>query len=504
MKPVLVTGASGYVGARLVARLRARGLPVRATGRSAERLAARPFAADPGVERVACDLRDPESVRRACSGCSAVYYLVHSMDAGQGDFREADREAARTVARASAREGVNRIIYLGGLGEPGAGMSEHLRSRAEVGGILSSGAVPTTVLRAAMIIGAGSGSFEILRHLVDRLPVMITPRWISTESQPIAIRNVIDILAGCLDAPGTRGETFDIGGPEVTSYRRLMEIYAEEAGLPRRLVFPVPVLSPRLSSLWIDLVTPAPAALARPLAEGLGSRVVCSEDRIRAHIPVTLLSCRAAIRAALDGGGRRALLDGTGPPGTEEGIIAGDPPWTGGTVFTDHRRIVLAASSEEVFEPLRRIGGETGWYSADRLWTLRGAIGRPTGGAGVGSRALGLSPGDVADSWRVEAVEPARMLRLAAEVKLPGAATLEFLVRPAGAGATELHQISRFFPRGLSGIVYRRAVAPLHRVALAGLLRRIARAVGKPLLGGPDALDEGTARTAAIDAGAAA
>jgi uncharacterized protein YbjT (DUF2867 family) len=330
LKPVLVIGATGYVGARLVARLRVRGYPVRAAGRSRQKLQIRPFSRDPGVELAACDVLDPPSVRRACAGCAAAYYLVHSMDPGQRDFSIADREGARNTARAAELEDVERIIYLGGMGDPGEGISEHLRSRIEVGAILAGGKVPVTTLRAAMVIGGGSGSFEILRYLVDRLPVMMTPRWVRSESQPIAIRNVLDYLVGALETPATAGGTFDIGGPEVTTYMRLMDIYAEEAGLRKRWIIPVPVLTPRLSSYWIDMVTPAPASLARPLAEGLSSRLVCGDDRIRRLVPVELLDCRSAIRAAIRGS--RLHSGGPGEAGEtgerdEAQALPGDPAW---------------------------------------------------------------------------------------------------------------------------------------------------------------------------------
>jgi uncharacterized protein YbjT (DUF2867 family) len=497
MDPVLVIGATGYVGARLVPRLRARGYAVRAAGRSMRKLGLRPFASDPGVELVGADVRDPRSLRKACAGCRAVYYLVHSMDSGQRDFSIADREAAGNVARAAERERVSRILYLGGLVAPGTGMSEHLRSRAEVAGVLASGSVPVTTLRAAMIIGSGSGSFEILRYLVDRLPLMITPRWVGTESQPIAIRNVLDYLVGCLEVPATAGQTYDIGGPEVATYRRLMDIYAEEACLPKRRIIPVPFLTPRLSSYWIDLVTPAPASLARPLAEGLSSRLICLEDRIKELIPAELLDCRRAIRAAIrhsrwdfsDDAGSRP---GGAPP--EEGTLRGDPDWVGGTMYVDHHRIALKAAPEEAWRPVVRIGGRTGWYYADWLWRLRGLIDRIAGGAGMRrgrDRDDALHPGDPIDFWRVAFVEPNRRLCLVAEMRLPGCATLEFQILPGSEGVTWLHQVSRFVPRGLAGILYWHAVRPLHHLVFSGMLKGIARGTKAPLVAGPEHVNPG-------------
>jgi uncharacterized protein YbjT (DUF2867 family) len=461
------------------------------------KLRLRPFASDPGVELVEADVRDPASLGRACSGCRAAYYLVHSMDSTQRDFSVADRVASGNMARAAEKEGVSRILYLGGLVEPDAGMSEHLRSRAEVAEILASGSVPVTTLRAAMIIGSGSGSFEILRYLVDRLPVMITPRWVRTESQPIAIRNVLDYLVGCLEVPATAGRTYDIGGPEVATYRRLMDIYAEEASIPKRRILPVPFLTPRLSSYWIDLVTPAPASLARPLAEGLSSRLLCLEDRIRRVIPVELLDCRSAIRASIRHSRWNFFEDadperGGDPP--EEGTLPGDPEWVGGTLYVDHQRIALNATPEEVWRPVVRIGGRTGWYYADWLWSLRGLIDRMAGGTGMRrgtDRGDELHPRDPIDFWRVAFIEPNRLLSLVAEMKLPGCATLEFRIRPGGEGITWLHQISRFVPRGLAGVLYWHAVSPLHHLVFSGMLKGIARETKATVAAGPERVEPG-------------
>lgn len=299
-KPVLVAGATGYIGGRLVPRLLEAGHRVRAFVRTPAKLRNRPWSDHSGLEVVAGDILDRDSLRAAVAGCWAVYYLIHSMAPDVADYAETDRQAACNMAQVAAACGIERIIYLSGLGESGAGMSRHLRSRSEVAAILAEGPVPVTVLRAAMIIGSGSASFEILRYLVERLPVMVTPRWVSTPCQPIGVHNVLHYLVGCLDCPETIGETFDIGQQEVVSYRRLMEIYAEEAGLRKRVIVPVPFLTPRLSSYWIHLVTPVPAALARPLAEGLSSPVVCRELRLQKLIPQPLLDCRQSIRLALE------------------------------------------------------------------------------------------------------------------------------------------------------------------------------------------------------------
>lgn len=489
-KPVLVVGATGYVGVRLVAHLRKKGVRVRAAGRSPEKMKAFPWAMDPGVEMVHADVLDPETLGRACEGCSAAFYLVHSMGSHRGDFSRADREAAANMARAAEEAQLSRIIYLGGLGEDGPGLSEHLRSRDEVGRILQSGNVPATVLRAAMIIGSGSASFEILRYLVDRLPVMITPRWVDTECQPIAIRNVLDYLSGCLDAPETAGGTFDIGGPEIVTYRRLMRIYAEEATLPRRLIFSVPVLTPRLSSYWIHLITPMPAALARPLAEGLSNRVVCRDDRIHSLVPQELHDCRLAIRLSLAHSRRDIVEPAEGPADRPpESTFPGDAEWSGGTVFGDRRRVVLEATPQEAWEPVGRIGGETGWYYADWLWRLRGFVDRLAGGVGMRKgREEGpvLRPGDPVDFWRVRSVSPGEHLVLVAEMALPGCAVLVFRIRRVDPETVMLEQGSYFVPKGLGGMLYWAAVSPLHRLIFRGMLLAIASRTGKPVVRGPE------------------
>ena len=402
----------------------------------------------------------------------------------RGDFAETDRQAAQNMVQAAAAAGLERLIYLGGLGEPDdPRLSEHLRSRLEVARILQSGPVPATVLRAAMILGSGSASFEIMRYLVDRLPVMLTPRWVRNPVQPIAIRNVLDYLIGCLEPETVKGQTFDIGGPEVVTYRHLFDIYAEEAHLPRRLIIPVPVLSPKLSAYWIHLVTPVPASLAQPLAEGLANPVVCQENRIRALIPQELLDCRSTIRLALQRIAQQQVetcWSDAGLAAPPEWAQCGDADYAGGTVLSLGYEVRLRAAPSELWEPLMRVGGLTGWYFGNYLWKLRGLLDRLAGGVGLRGRRHPeqLQVGDALDFFRVLDLSPHRRLLLLAEMKLPGEATLEFRLSPEGHGETELTMLARFLPRGLGGLAYWYLLSPFHRRIYQGMLRAIAAAAG--------------------------
>lgn len=496
--PVLVTGATGYVGGRLVPQLLNAGYRVRALGRSVAKLKGRPWGAHPQVELAQGDVLDSDSLAQAAAGCWAAFYLVHSMLADPRTFSDTDRRAAHNMVQAAAAAGLDRLIYLGGLGgveDPH--LSEHLRSRYEVARILQSGPVPATFLRAAMILGSGSASFEIIRYLVDRLPVMVTPRWVSNPVQPIAITNVLNYLQGCLEHVEVKGQTFDIGGPEVVTYRRLFDLYAEEAGLRRRLIIPVPVLTPKLSSYWIHLVTPVPAAIARPLAEGLRNPVVCQDNRIRSLIPQDLLNCRETIRLALQKlrqqGVDTCWMD-AGQVIPPEWLYCGDAEYAGGTIFSCGYRVVLDATPAEVWPVIAGIGGRTGYYFGSRLWKLRGLTDRLLGGIGFrGGRRhpTELRPGDALDFWRVLAVEPPHRLLLLAEMKLPGEAVLEFSLAPGADGGTELRQTARFLPRGLGGILYWYALEPFHRWVYGGMLRAMARVAGKPILAGPEPIANG-------------
>ena len=489
---IVVLGASGYIGARLVSELLQQGYSVKACGRSLQKLIKRPWKDEKNVQLAEFDVFDEQSLRNVIRGSEVAYYLLHSMDPGESDFAEADKRAAENMLRAAEESGIKRIVYLGGLGEKDQTLSKHLQSRIEVGEILQSGEIPTTVLRAAMIIGAGSASFEILRYLVERLPVMITPKWVRTEAQPIAVRNVVNYLVRCLETESTAGNTYDIGGPDILSYQELMEIYSREAGLWKRLIIPFPVLTPRLSSYWIHLVTPVHSSIARPLAQGLSNKVVCLENRIRDEIPQELLDCKTAIKLALDQTQHNLIRDvddhsDLTPP--LEWTYPGDDDWAGGSVYEDHRVVEIKATPEEVWKPLLKIGGKNGWYYADWLWKIRGLMDNLVGGIGMRKGRTdpdNLNEGDMVDFWRIEQVRDFRRLLLKAEMKLPGSAILDFSIVTKENDTVELHQIARFIPRGLGGILYWYSVSPLHELIFTGMLTRIAQLVGKPIIRGPE------------------
>lgn len=482
---VFLTGATGYIGGRLAPRLLEAGYGLRCLARNPRKLDAREWRDRDGVEIVTGDMSDRAELAEQMRGCDVAYYLVHSMITSGGAYAGRDKALAETFAAAAADAGVSRVVYLGGLGEMGDGLSEHLRSRREVERVLKDGTVPVTALRAAMIIGSGSASFEILRYLVEHLPVMVTPRWVRTECQPIAVRDVLAYLVEVLNTPETTGCELDIGGPDVLSYVDLMRIMAEELGLPKRLVVPAPVLTPRLSSLWIHLVTPVGASIARPLAEGLRNRVVCENDDATRLMPRRLLTAREGIAAALGktrGGEVETSWSSAGP-------IPGDPDWAGGLTFTDARSTRVEAPAPAVFAAVCRIGGTTGYHGADWMWRLRGRLDRLVGGPGLrrGRRdPERLAYGETLDFWRVVAIEPDRLLELRAEMRLPGVATLSLEVEPEGEGVSELTLTARFKPKGLLGLAYWYSVLPLHGLVFRSMLRGLKRdAERAPLAAAP-------------------
>ena len=458
--------------------LLAAGYPVRCFVREPRKLDERSWRSDPRVEIVKGDLGHAETLARHMDGCAAAYYLVHSMETTGKEYASRDRHLAEVFASAARSAGVGRIIYLGGLGELGDGLSQHLRSRREVEERLDAGGVPVTVLRAAMVIGAGSASFEILRYLVERLPVMITPRWVITESQPVAIDDVLYWLVRCLDVAETIGRTLEIGGPDVVAYRDLMHIMAQESGLRRRLILPVPVLTPRLSAGWIGLVTPVSYRIARPLAEGLRNRVVVTKNDVQDVMPHPALDVRSAIRKAL-----QSVRDlDVETRWSAAGTIPGDPQWAGGAVFCDERKIVVKADAPATFAAVCRIGGGNGWYAADILWRIRGIMDKAVGGPGLrrGRRhPERVEFGEALDFWRVVGLQRNKTLALIAEMKIPGTAMLSFELTPAegakGRSATLLTMTARFRPKGLFGLLYWYSVLPLHAIVFGGMLRGIRR-----------------------------
>jgi len=457
-----------------VPQLLASGYAVRCLVRSPAKLEGRAWAAAPHVEIRRIDLADVPSLTLELKECDTAFYLVHSMMSAGDEYAERDRQLALAFGRAASDARVRRVIYLGGLGETGSHLSKHLASRRDVEGALASAGVPVTVLRAAMIIGSGSASFEILRYLVHRLPVMITPKWVSTLCQPIAVENVLTYLAGVLAVPETTGAVFDIGGPEALRYSDIIRIMADELGLSRRWLIPVPVLTPRLSSYWIHLVTPLSHNIAKPLAEGLKNPVVCRDDRITALVPQKLLTVREAIRAALV----QVTSSQVETNWSMAGPMPGDPDWSGGTVFRDTREVTIKAPARAVFRAICRLGGQRGWHGANWLWVIRGWLDRLAGGPGLrrGRRDPEvLSYGEALDFWRVVGLEADLRVSLRAEMRLPGEALLEFRIQPGHGGECILQQTALFRPRGLLGLIYWYAVLPFHQPVFRGMLAGIQR-----------------------------
>jgi uncharacterized protein YbjT (DUF2867 family) len=479
----LVTGATGYIGGRLVPELLAAGHRVRVMSRSPERLRDHPWAGD--VEVVRADASDADEVAAACAGADVVYYLVHALGSGH-EFEETDRRTAQVMARAVRDAGVGRLVYLGALVPDGEELSPHLRSRTEVAEILLGSGVPTVVLRAAVVLGSGSASFEMLRHLTERLPVMVTPRWVHSRIQPIAVRDVLRYLVGCATLPPSVHRCFDVGGPDVMSYAEMMQRYAAVADLPRRRILPVPLFTPSLSSHWVGLITPVPAGIARPLVESLRNTVVCREHDIAEFVPDPpegLLGFDDAVRLAVQRVRDSAVATrwaSASVPGAPSDPLPTDPDWAGGSLYVDERTRATTASPEQVWRVVEGIGGGNGWYSFPLAWEVRGWLDRLVGGVGLrrGRRdASRLFVGDALDFWRVEAREGGRLLRLRAEMRVPGLAWLEFHVEHDGPdGATALRQRATFAPHGLAGHAYWWAIAGFHGIVFGGMIRGLVRA----------------------------
>lgn len=470
---ILVTGASGYIGGRLVPVLLEAGHEVRCMSRNPTKLDDDPWR--DRVEVVQADVLEKESLTAALDGCDAAFYLVHSM--GEGDFTARDREAATNFAEVAANCGLRRIVYLGGLGE-GDDLSAHLASRHEVGRILADGDTPVTELRAAVIIGSGSVSFEMLRHLTEVLPAMITPKWVSVRCQPIAIRNVLEIMVNVIADDEPDSCIIEIGGPDVLTYADMMQQYAQVAGLPKRLIVPVPVLTPQLSSRWIGLVTPLPTGVAKPLVDSLRHEVVVGDMSASKRLAGELIPYRDAVALALE---HEAAFD-VATRWSDAGLASArpqenDPEWSGRTVYRDVQSVETTANPEDLFWAFSRIGGDFGYYTFNWAWRIRGVLDSIVGGVGLrrGRRhPEQLRSGEALDFWRVSSVEPGERLQLKAEMLLPGEAWLEFLVTKGEPNV--LTQTASFYPKGLFGRLYWFALVPFHVAIFGRMARRIASA----------------------------
>lgn len=476
--PLLLTGATGYVGGRLLAALEARGRRVRCLARRPQNLASRVAAT---TEVVRGDVLDPQSLTAALQGVRTAIYLVHAMGT-TGSFTEEERRGAESFGRAARAAGVERIVYLGGLGDRDAPLSDHLKSRHETGDVLRASGVPVIELRASIVIGSGSLSFEMIRALVERLPVMVTPRWVSMPAQPIAIGDLLDYLLAAIEMPPDGNPIFEIGGADRVSYGDLMREYARQRGL-RRLMIRVPVLTPRLSSLWLGLVTPLYARVGRKLVDSICYATVVHDDAALRAFAIRPMGYREAIAAAL-----RAEDHELAQTRWSDALSSSGPTrdWGGtrfGSRLVDSRVAHVPVPPAAAFAPVRRIGGATGWLYGQWLWKIRGWIDLAVGG--VGLRRGRRDPeharvGDAIDFWRVEAYEPDHILRLAAEMKLPGRAWLEFEVKGDGKGGSTIRQTAEFDPVGLWGLAYWYGIYPLHQLVFAGMLRALAtRAVAE-------------------------
>lgn len=477
---VLVTGGTGYIGGRLVPRLLEMGFRVRCLVRDPSRLEGRPWHG--AVEIVAGDVLQPKTLGRAMQGVEVAYYLIHSLGAG-AKFSERDLLSARNFSETAHACGVARIVYLGGLAQESPELSEHLRSRQQTGDALRASGVPVTEFRAGVIVGSGSVSFEIIRYLTERLPVMICPRWVYTRTQPIGIRDVLDYLAAALANTASTGRIIEIGGADVVTYGDMMMIYAEVRELRRWLV-PVPVLTPRLSSLWVNLVTPIPSNVARPLVEGLRNENIVRDQSAAELFPaIRPAGYRTSVKRALDRL-QASNIETTWSDalGTSLRDVAPVILTTHEGMIVERRQRVVRTSPSESFKVFMGLGGKRGWLASNWAWKIRGFADRMIGGIGMrrGRRhADELRVGDALDFWRVEAVEADRLLRLRAEMKVPGQAWLQFQATPLEDGGTLLSQSAFFAPRGLAGWLYWYALYPVHRIIFSGLIDEIAARAGR-------------------------
>ena len=470
MNNILVLGATGYVGGRLVPRLLKQGREVRCLVRSPAKVEGKNW---PGADIRQGDVMDKESLVAAMEGIDLVYYMVHLMTGDSSGLVEKEEQAARNTIEAAEQAGVKRIIYLGALGKNATGKSKHLVSRHATGRILGGGSVPLTELCAGVIIGAGSASFEVIHHLVNKLPVMITPRWVKEETQTIGIADTLRYLMEAADNPETVGRSFDVGCPEIITYKEMMLAVARELKL-KRVMIPVPVLTPKLSSYWLNLITPIPVSLARSIIESVSSRTVCENHDALEVFSFQPQSYYEVVRQAL-------------APLKDQGYI--ETHWTGASgtsveflsettnLKEDRREETIPAPPERVFQVIKTIGGKNGWYFANSLWRLRGFIDKRLGGVGLSRGRRDpeeLFTGEALDFFRVEDIRENERLLLKAEMKTGGKAWLEFALTPSENGGTRLRQTAYYYPHGLIGFLYWYSVYPLHAYVFNGMLKAIA------------------------------
>ncbi len=469
--------------------------------RSLEKLQGRAWSKHPYLELAQANILDPPSLRKALEGCYAAYYLVHSMISEPRDFALADRKGAQNFVNALKGSGIERVIYLGGLVGASADLSPHLKSRTEVGAILQSGPVPVTIINAAQILGSGSASFEILRYVVERIPIVIAPsRVMDTRIQPISIRNVLIYLAACLEKKETMGQTYDIGGPDILTYRKLLAIYAKAAELRNPIIITLRYLSWSLfasvSYSVLKLLLPMPPSIYGPLLRGAVNEAVVKDYRITEIIPQKLMTCQEAIRRAIQKDSLQIVetrWTDAGELKPPEWVYSGDAPYAGGTLLKGGFKVVLDARPDEVWPVISKVGGSNGWYYGNFLWEIRGWMDTFVGGVGLrrGRRhPEQLFVGDALDFWRVLKVHPPNRLMLVAEMKLPGEAILDFEIIPLSRGS-ELRLGTRFRPRGLYGIMYWYILLPFHDFLFGGMLREVAKKVAKPILSGPSRFKPG-------------
>lgn len=475
----LVTGAAGYIGGRLIRELLAHGYRVRVLARNPERLRDHPWIDQ--VEVVTGDANNREVLEQALADVDVAYYLLHAL-MSKDNFEAEEKQLATSFAEVAKSKDVRRIVYLGGIIAQDEELSPHLQSRADTGSILRASGVPTIELRAGVVIGSGSASFEMLRYLTERLPIMTTPRWVESKIQPIAVRDVLRYLVGAAALDPAISGDYDIGGPEVFSYREMMLKYAEAAGLRKRIIIPVPVLTPRLSSGWVGLVTPVPITLAKRLVESLKNEVVCRNDDIRRLIPDApggLTPFKRAVELALTRIKEASVetrWTNASVPGTPSDPLPTDPDWAGGTLYSDIRSRFTTDGIEEVWSRVEAIGGDNGYSTATWAWELRGLMDRVVGGVGLrrGRRDPNhLIEGEALDFWRVEAISRPRLLRLRAEMKVPGRAWLEFSLEENG-GGTKITQRALFAPKGLFGHLYWWSVWPMHGLVFPSMVNNLA------------------------------